>query len=191
MKNSSKLSFEDFNLHFLCPIKENNTPTKLTYQFDISHNGISVRELQNCIFSTKCALRRPMTYDDQSHPPYKGLWIKLTSLRWHLDNLHGPRRTEMNLDELSWTTTELQKDKRKLEIWISEEIDSFHWPKMHLWKGAKKLDRPPPLIWTKSKKTAGFPQEPFPKGWFMFFMSNDQRMFIYTFNNSTCKVLSI
>ena len=42
-------------------------------------------------------------------------------------------------------------------IGILEEIDSFYWPKMHLWKGAKKnWAGPPPLIWTKSKRTATF-----------------------------------
>ena len=38
-------------------------------------------------------------------------------------------------------------------IGILEEIDPIYWPKMHLWKGAKKLGRAP-LIWTKSKRTA-------------------------------------
>ena len=33
-------------------------------------------------------------------------------------------------------------------IGILEEIDSFSWPKMHLWKGDKKLGRalPPPHL---------------------------------------------
>ena len=38
-------------------------------------------------------------------------------------------------------------------IGILEEIDSFYWPKMHFWKGAKKLGRAlPPIIGTKSKR---------------------------------------
>ena len=42
-------------------------------------------------------------------------------------------------------------------IGILEEIDSSNWPKMHLWKGDKKLGRAPhSLIWTKSKRTAVF-----------------------------------
>ena len=45
-------------------------------------------------------------------------------------------------------------------ISILEEIDSFYWPNMHLWKGTKKFGQgpppPPPLIWTKSKRTAPF-----------------------------------
>ena len=30
-------------------------------------------------------------------------------------------------------------------IGILEEIDSFYWPKMHLWKGDKKIGQGPPL----------------------------------------------
>ena len=38
-------------------------------------------------------------------------------------------------------------------ISILEEIDSFYWPKMHFWKGAKKLGRAlPPIIGTKSNR---------------------------------------
>ena len=50
-------------------------------------------------------------------------------------------------------------------IGILEEIDSFYWPNMHLWNGDKKLGRalPPPLIWTKSKRTAAFFRETFAK----------------------------
>ena len=29
-------------------------------------------------------------------------------------------------------------------IGILEEIDSFYWPKMHLWKSAKKFGQGPP-----------------------------------------------
>ena len=48
-------------------------------------------------------------------------------------------------------------------IGIFEEIDSYYWPKMHLWKGAKKFEQgpPPPLIWTKFKRTAAFFSECF------------------------------
>ena len=51
-------------------------------------------------------------------------------------------------------------------IGILEEVDSFYWPKLHLWKGAQKLGWPPPptpFIWTKSIKTAVFFRETFPK----------------------------
>ena len=43
-------------------------------------------------------------------------------------------------------------------IGILEEIDSFYWPKMNLWKGDKTFGQgtPSPLIWTKSKRTTKF-----------------------------------
>ena len=42
-------------------------------------------------------------------------------------------------------------------IGILEEIDSLYWPKMHLWKGAKKLGRalPPPDL-DKIQKNISF-----------------------------------
>ena len=41
---------------------------------------------------------------------------------------------------------------------LEENIYSFNWPKMHLWKGAKKFGQgpSPPPIWTKSKRRAVF-----------------------------------
>ena len=42
-------------------------------------------------------------------------------------------------------------------IGILEEIDSFYWPKMHLWKGAKKIGQslsPPHL--EKIQKNSSF-----------------------------------
>ena len=51
----------------------------------------------------------------------------------------------------------LKKQFKFQIIGILEEIHSFYWPKMHLWKGDKKIGQgPPPLIWTKSKSTADF-----------------------------------
>ena len=48
-------------------------------------------------------------------------------------------------------------------IGVLEEIDSFYWPKMQLWIGEKKIGQgPPPLIWTKSKRTAFFFRETIP-----------------------------
>ena len=50
-------------------------------------------------------------------------------------------------------------------ISILEEIDSFYWQKMHIWKDDIKIGEgpPPPLIWTKSKRTAIFSRETLPK----------------------------
>ena len=42
-------------------------------------------------------------------------------------------------------------------IGILEEIDSFYWPKMHLWKGAKKIGQgPPPSHLDKIQKNSSF-----------------------------------
>ena len=54
----------------------------------------------------------------------------------------GPEKTAVLLDSVQITLVQI--------IGILEEIDSFYWLKMHLWKGA------PPLIWTKSKRTVAF-----------------------------------
>ena len=58
----------------------------------------------------------------------------------------------------------LKKQFKFQIIGILEEIHSFYWPKMHLWKGDKKIGQgpPPSLIWTKSKRTAVFPRETAP-----------------------------
>ena len=83
--------------------------------------------------------------------------------------LRQPPWTKKNWDELRWTKlnydriTERQKKIRNLEIWISEEIDSFHWPKMHLWKGAKKLGSPPPGHSDIIQKKSSFFRETVPK----------------------------
>ena len=37
-----------------------------------------------------------------------------------------------------------QKQFKVQIIGILEEIDSFYWPKMHLWKGDKKFGQGPP-----------------------------------------------
>ena len=34
-------------------------------------------------------------------------------------------------------------------ISILEEIDSFYWPKMHLWKGAKKFGPANPAVFSR------------------------------------------
>ena len=42
-------------------------------------------------------------------------------------------------------------------IGILEEIDSFYWPKLHLWKGDKKIGQgPPPPHLDKIKKNCSF-----------------------------------
>ena len=49
-------------------------------------------------------------------------------------------------------------------VGILEVIDSFYWPKMHLWKGDKKFGQGPlssPLIWT-IQKNSNFCCETFP-----------------------------
>ena len=38
----------------------------------------------------------------------------------------------------------LKKQLKVQIIGILEEIDSIYWPKMHLWKGAKKIGEGPP-----------------------------------------------
>ena len=43
-------------------------------------------------------------------------------------------------------------------IGILQEIDSFYWPKMHLWKGAKKFGRGPPLLIWGPTLAAGAPR---------------------------------
>ena len=49
---------------------------------------------------------------------------------------------------LSYHPGQLKKQFRVQIIGILEEIYSFNWPKMHLWKGEKKLGRalPPPHL---------------------------------------------
>ena len=68
-----------------------------------------------------------------------------------------------------------------LAFW--RKIDSFYWPKMHLWKGAKKS--PPPIFWTKSKRTAVFPQDTFPKKWWRDVLFLAQRKTIECVNAGT------
>ena len=42
-------------------------------------------------------------------------------------------------------------------IGILEEIDSFYWPKLHLWKGDKKIGQgPPPPYLDKIQKSSSF-----------------------------------
>ena len=54
-----------------------------------------------------------------------------------------------------------KKELKVQIIGILEEINFYFWPKMHLWKGDKKFGQgPPPLIWTKSKRTAAFFRTP-------------------------------
>ena len=50
-------------------------------------------------------------------------------------------------------------------IGIMEELNSFYLPKMHLWKGEKKLDRAllPPSHLDKIHKNSSFFRDPFPK----------------------------
>ena len=46
---------------------------------------------------------------------------------------------------------------------ILEEIESFYWPKMHLWKGAKKFGLgPPPPHLDKIQKKSSFFRDPLP-----------------------------
>ena len=47
-------------------------------------------------------------------------------------------------------------------IGVLEEIHSFYWPKSTYEKATKNLCRAPPLVWTKSKRTAAFFRDPFP-----------------------------
>ena len=49
-------------------------------------------------------------------------------------------------------------------IGILEEIHSFYWPKMHLWKGDKKIGQGPPPAphLDKIQKTSNFFCETFP-----------------------------
>ena len=62
--------------------------------------------------------------------------------------------------ELSWTA---KKQFKVQIIGILEEVDSFYWPKMHIWKGDKNLGRalnPPHL--DKIQKNSSFFRENVP-----------------------------
>ena len=76
-----------------------------------------------------------------------------------------PKNAAVLLDFVQINTKIQPKKQFKVQIiGILEEINSFYWPKMHLWKGDKKFGQgPPPLIWTKSKRWATFFRETFPK----------------------------
>ena len=45
---------------------------------------------------------------------------------------------------------------------ILEEIDSFYWPKMHLWKGDKKFGQGPPSFGQNPKEQQLFFRETIP-----------------------------
>ena len=72
----------------------------------------------------------------------------------------------MSLEQSDLISRQFDLYQTSAIIGILEKIDSFYWPKMHLWKGDKKFEQgpPPPLIWKKSKRTAVlFAQETIPK----------------------------
>ena len=50
----------------------------------------------------------------------------------------------------------LQKQSKDQIIGILEEIDSFYWPKMHLWKGDNNLGRALPPSLDKIQKDSNF-----------------------------------
>ena len=52
-----------------------------------------------------------------------------------------------------WSCIQPKKKQFKVQIiGILEEIDSFYWPKMHLWKGAKKFGQGPPSFGQNPKE---------------------------------------
>ena len=56
----------------------------------------------------------------------------------------------------------LQKQFKDQIIGVLEEIDSFYWPKMHLWKGDKKIGQGPPPHLDKIQKDSSFSSWDFP-----------------------------
>ena len=56
----------------------------------------------------------------------------------------------------------LKKQFKVQIIGISEEIDSFYWPKLHLWKGDKKFEQGPPPLLDKIQKNSNFFRETVP-----------------------------
>ena len=65
----------------------------------------------------------------------------------------------MSLIELSWTA---KKQFKVQIIGILEKIDSYNWPKMHLWKVDKKFGQGPPSFGQNPKEQQLFFRETFP-----------------------------
>ena len=73
-------------------------------------------------------------------------------------------------------------------IGILEEIDSFYWPKMHLWKGDKKIGQgPPPPHLDKIQKNSNFFLETFPK--FQLLLTRPYYHFLNNQHNFFDKIL--
>ena len=70
----------------------------------------------------------------------------------------GPGRgPTIKAEYLLWGSCKQPKKQLKVQIiGILEKIDSFYWPKMHLWKGDKKLGRAPPPHLDKIQKNSNF-----------------------------------
>ena len=76
-------------------------------------------------------------------------FVQNTSLSPHLDNLYKDLKGSLGLKILYilYNILYIYNLKPGLMfklLYVLEEIDSFYWPKMHLWRGAKKFGQGPP-----------------------------------------------